>query len=464
MELLHIIPNLGPGGPTRSLTSFVEWSRDNSPALVHRIVSLESRVYPLLAFRLRRCGAPILSNADAASIDQAMARADVVLMHFWNTPVLWRLIARRTPPVRPVIWAKVRGDHAPQRFNAGLFRSAAAVALTAKAAEALLPDLESAAIVPGLVQPDRVERMKPLTHSGFRVDYVGTTNSGKLDVQFFSIISDLAIPEVKVRIFGGALEPALAAAHAGMREPSRIEIGGFTENIAEVFATTDVFAFPMAENSYGSSDLVVQEAMLAGLPVVAYAGRGPSQFIDNETTGLLVSSAAEFTGAIERLYRDPGLRHTLGAAAARYARAEFGSGKHVARLAELVERAATAPKGPWFTQHGMEIDLGHLTSGALFLVSQGWSPADAVEAVKAWTAGEDDRLIAFAWAASEACYKVEGGIIHWRNHEPNDPLLRFWSGCWLKRSGRHDEANAEFDTALRLGAPPNAVARFVGRE
>jgi glycosyltransferase involved in cell wall biosynthesis len=78
-----------------------------------------------------------------------------------------------------------------------------------------------------------------------------------------------------------------------------------SENIAEVFATTDVFAFPTAEGSYGSSDLALQEAMLAGLPAVIYADRGPSHFVENEKTGLVVSNAMEFTAAIERLYHDP---------------------------------------------------------------------------------------------------------------------------------------------------------------
>jgi glycosyltransferase involved in cell wall biosynthesis len=462
MNLVHVIPNLGPGGPTRSLTTFVEWSTRNRPTVSHRILPLEPRVYPFLAIRLRGCGADILQHLDAAQIEETLERADVVLLHFWNTPPLWLLLAQRTPPMRLVIWTKILGDRPPQRLNANLLGCAAGLALTAGAPPHLLPQFEHAPVVPGLIQTNRIKGLVRLPHEGFRVDYVGTTNSGKLDPSIFSIMSNLEIPDVTVRIFGGALEPAMAQAHAAMPDPSRVRICGFNENIAGVFATTDVFAYPMAEDSYGSSDIALQEAMLAGLPVVIYAHRGPSRFVENEKTGLVVSSPAQFTAAIERLYRDPELRIALGAAARTYAEAEFGSHKHVMRLAGVIEAASTTPKRPLFECGRTSIDLARLSPAGLFLVSQGWQEDEAADAVAAWATDADNRLSAFAETANDAFYKVEGGVMHWRNHQPNDPLLRVWSGYWLRRTGRDREATDEFDAALNLGAHRGAVARLAG--
>ena len=101
-----------------------------------------------------------------------------------------------------------------------------------------------------------------------------------------------------------------------------------------------------------------------------------------------------------------------------------------------------------------------MTSGALFLVSQGWDEAEAADAVAAWMAGQDDRLNDFALAASDNGFTVEGGIVHWRNHAPDDALLRAWSGQGLLRSGRPEAAQAEFDAALRLGADAGTLARL----
>jgi glycosyltransferase involved in cell wall biosynthesis len=373
MNLVHIIPNLGPGGPGRSLTTFVEWSSRNTPGASHLVLTLQPRIYPLLSVRLRRCGAVILQNLNAAQIDETLSGADVVLLHFWNTPLVWRLIARM-PPVRSVLWVLVRGDRVPQRLNANLLHSASRVVLAAEAPAHILPDFEQAPIVPGLIQPERVANIVRRPHEGFRIDYVGTTNSGKLDAKFFSIMGNLKIRDVRVRIYGGALEPAMAQAHAAMSDPSRVEIGGFTENVAEVFSTTDVYAFPMAENSYSAGDLALQEAMLAGLPVVIYADRGSSRLVKNEKTGLVVSDAAEFTAAIERLYHDPALRRTLGTTAQTYAAAEFGSDKYVTSLASVVENAAASPKQPLVAQRTTSIGLAQLPPAALF-----WFPRDGLK-------------------------------------------------------------------------------------
>jgi hypothetical protein len=52
---------------------------------------------------------------------------------------------------------------------------------------------------------------------------------------------------------------------------------------------------------------------------------------------------------------------------------------------------------------------------------------------------------------------VEGGILHWRNDCPEDPLLRYWAALWLKRHDRGEEADLEMAEAMRLGAPAGAA-------
>src|SRR5689334_13881955 len=123
MNLLHIIPNLGPGGPTRSLTTFVEWSTRNMTNVSHHILTLEQRAYTILTLRLRRCGAAIFQNHETGQTSELLSRADVVLVHYWNTPLMWRLFAQQTRSVRSLIWVKVRGNLLPQRLNANLLHS-----------------------------------------------------------------------------------------------------------------------------------------------------------------------------------------------------------------------------------------------------------------------------------------------------------------------------------------------------
>src|SRR5207249_911554 len=69
----------------------------------------------------------------------------------------------------------------------------------------------------------------------------------------------------------------------GMAE--RIRFAGFAEDVASELARLDILVHAsVVPEPFGQ---VVVEGMAAGLPVVASAGGGPSEIIDDEVTGLL---------------------------------------------------------------------------------------------------------------------------------------------------------------------------------
>ncbi|MEO6700718.1 MAG: glycosyltransferase family 4 protein [Jatrophihabitantaceae bacterium] len=80
--------------------------------------------------------------------------------------------------------------------------------------------------------------------------------------------------------------------------------------IRQVFADADVYLSPATLESFGIAAL---EARCAGLPVVAFAGTGVSDFIRHADNGLLVADDAEMTDAITSLVRSPEVRAALTA-------------------------------------------------------------------------------------------------------------------------------------------------------
>ena len=75
--------------------------------------------------------------------------------------------------------------------------------------------------------------------------------------------------------------------------------------IRAVFDDADLYLSPATLESFGIAAL---EARCAGLPVIAFAGTGVSDFIEHGRNGLLVGSDAEMVEAITRLVasRRPG--------------------------------------------------------------------------------------------------------------------------------------------------------------
>jgi phosphatidylinositol alpha 1,6-mannosyltransferase len=83
------------------------------------------------------------------------------------------------------------------------------------------------------------------------------------------------------------------------------------EELAELYASSDIFAFPSRTETFGQ---VVQEAMASGLPVVGFDSPGVRDLIDDGETGILVASKneVEFKEALKKLIESEELRLKLG--------------------------------------------------------------------------------------------------------------------------------------------------------
>ena len=86
------------------------------------------------------------------------------------------------------------------------------------------------------------------------------------------------------------------------------------EELSRLVASLDVFVHPGLHETFGQA---IQEALAAGVPVVAPAAGGPLDFVAHGINGFLWSPQAPETlcGAVRQLAADPALRQRLGIAA-----------------------------------------------------------------------------------------------------------------------------------------------------
>jgi glycosyltransferase involved in cell wall biosynthesis len=109
------------------------------------------------------------------------------------------------------------------------------------------------------------------------------------------------------------------------------------DDLAQAYASADVFAFPSLTETFGQ---VTLEAMASGLPVVAFAAEGTRDLVTHEHTGLLVTerTPAAFAAALRLLLDSPVLRARLSAAGSTFARDRSWS-EAMASLMDAYENA-----------------------------------------------------------------------------------------------------------------------------
>ena len=110
-------------------------------------------------------------------------------------------------------------------------------------------------------------------------------------------------------------------------------------DVLDFYAATDVYVSPSREDSFG---LPVAEAMACGLPAITSVCAGVADYIDDGVDGMVLRDprdAQDLREKIERLHKEPELRHNLGEAAARKAM-EWNWDRHAATAWEFLKGAA----------------------------------------------------------------------------------------------------------------------------
>jgi hypothetical protein len=391
-----------------------------------------------------------------ATLHEQIAWADLVLFHYWNSPAAIAFLCEPMPPARLVLWVQTNGLHPPQLLLPEHEAAADEIVLTAP-----LPGRPEAAVVPGLATFGRLDGLAR-DDRGDTVTYIGTVARTKLHPDFFALSDAIPGDALRLPVAGGALDAWFAARHAATRRPGRFDFPGYLADIAPLLGRSSVFGYPLAPDTYASSDMTLQEAMWAGVPPVVLAGAGPARFVDDGETGRVAATAADYPGLVAALLDSPGVRRRLGRAAAERARAVFDTGANVARLNAVLSRCAAGGRRlrpPLFAP-----PAGAPAHEAAYRFARCLGPAGVGlrgAAAEPAAPAIRDAVVALT-SLPPAAIGGEGGLVQFRNHHPDDAALRLWTGIVLHRQGRAPEAEREFAAAARLGAPESDCRAYRG--
>src|SRR3989338_1949990 len=331
-KILHITPHLGTGVGTVVLNYLKKVVKNQH--FEHRVVCLDYAnknsiiVSKKIGFKL--WGDMSKKKEDVLSL---IAKSDIVLVHWWNHPLLYDFLVReKLPPNRIIFWSHVLGSVPPNNFSNKLlkypdiFIFTTPVSFKVKEVQNLPPkykkNMNSIWSTGGV---ERLKHIKHQKHDGFNVGYIGTVDYTKLNPDFFDMSQSANIPNVKFIVVGGPNSKLMEeeAKNRGLSDKF-IFIGYISEEEKwKYLSMFDVFGYPLARHHYGSSDQALQEAMGTGVVPVVFDNLMEKFMVKNGKTGLMVKNKTEYAKALESLYKDSKLRDRLSKNTKRYAKEVF---------------------------------------------------------------------------------------------------------------------------------------------
>jgi glycosyltransferase involved in cell wall biosynthesis len=197
-----------------------------------------------------------------------------------------------------------------------------------------------------------VEKFPPREYSvreGFCIGSVGNLDP----VKGFDVLIRAAEliakkkPEVKFKIIGEDRsrdrrnEKVLRDLIAKLELGDTIELAGWSDNVADVLASFDIFVSASRSESFG---FVIAEAMLSGVPVIATETEGAKEIISDPTLGQLIpiGSADLLADAILELSNDGRKRDDLSKRGRNHVSKNFSLQRTVDETAALYERVLTS--------------------------------------------------------------------------------------------------------------------------
>jgi glycosyltransferase involved in cell wall biosynthesis len=376
MKILFVIDSLGAGGAERSLAELLpalegEGIQAVIACLDHRTHGIEAEVLasgadvrflprrPLARLRaLRRIVAhesPDLIHTTILASNLVGRLASIgspatVLTSLVNTP--YAPIRKRDPRVRPLALSAVRLiDIATARRLTDHFH-AITDAVKSWAVTDMGLDPSRITVVHRGRDPDRLGEPSPERRRAARrsldvrdddevVLTVGRQEFQKGQRHLLAAVAALAPRRPKLQLFvagrPGASSPELERLRERPELTGRVHFLGHREDVPDLLAASDVFAFPSLFEGLGGS---VLEAMALGLPIVASDLPAVREVVEEGANALLIPVEAEdeLAEAIEGILQDPVRARAFGQRSREIFLERFTSARSTEAMIDLYRR------------------------------------------------------------------------------------------------------------------------------
>ena len=421
MKILHLTAHIG-GGVGKALSGLVAQASVSGAGVRHRIVCLEEPEKSQFVDRIHHYGGEVIVCPSMDKLEKLIEDSDIVQLEWWNHPATIQCLCSLSNfPIRLLTWSHVSGLHnpiIPQKLimASHRFLFTSKCSFEGKDVKTLIPKLKdrlgvvsSSGGFSGLPEP------REEVNESISTGYFGSLNFAKLHPNYIEYLAAVKLPDFKVRIIGDLCnQDVLSKQCDAIGKSGMLEFTGYSTDIASELGSINVLAYLLNPEHYGTTENALLEAMAMGIVPIVLDNPAECQIVDDNVTGLIVHSPAEFAEAIHRLSQNPRDRLMLGTRAAKSVRERFSAEKMEAALNSHYQAILTTGK--------KKIDFSKIF---------GTDPAKwFLSCQRDKNVFADDGSINSSGCVSGGYglfEKSKGTVFHFNNYFPNNLKLKSWA-------------------------------------
>ena len=310
-KIAHITVHMG-GGVGSVLMNLIEADRENE----HRVICLNNNYY-------RQFDKNIVQEnmrKRRAEIAECIAKVDIVIVHFWNHPLLFEfLVQADIPDCRMALWSHVSGLHAPYVISEKLVRFSdrfifsSPISYEVPEVKALPKELKyrlGSIWTTGDIAS--YFKVVPEKHEGFNIGFVGTLDFSKLHPNFIDMCAKIDMPDVKFIMIGGGCDTDKIKQQANDKGIlDRFHFTGVIKDIRPFLAVIDVLGYPLNPKHFGTCEQVLGEAVAAGVIPIVMNNPAEEYILLQTLIHYICHNEDEYVNKIKLLYEHKGKRTML---------------------------------------------------------------------------------------------------------------------------------------------------------
>jgi len=317
VKIAHIAPHVG-GGVGSVLKGF--FSSSISIGVVNFLYCLDfcNSNFSNLNSVFYKCEGVYYIDGLLSDLKSNVSRFDVVLVHYWNHPLLSRFLTEvHLPSAKVVLWCHNSGLFEPHLLPKYLVTISRKIIFTSACSYEApnLKDLIGRApekfadvhSTRSLYQFLRIGSQRSDSNRIKNLLYVGTVSDAKMHPHAAGIFAALSQQGFSIQVVGGPNHESLTARVRTLG--GIIETTGEVRDVTRFFAAADLFIYPLRSDHYGTGEQVMLEALASGLPIVAF-NNPAERAVLLHGGGTLVSTTEEFLQCVCN-YRSDRKRYRL---------------------------------------------------------------------------------------------------------------------------------------------------------